>query len=189
MKRLFAAIKVHPTEEFASFYYKLRGRLRHEKIRWVALENLHITMKFFGETEESVIPGINEALRMAGENNSVFGFYLRDTGIFGSSYKPKVIWVKTSKDEKLINLASSVFEELEAKGWERDKRNFVSHLTIARMNELRDRQLFQSIIGDFVEIELQSVIVEEFHLFESILTREGPHYKIIETFKLRNPAH
>jgi len=189
MKRLFAAIKVYPSDEFTSFYYELRNKLKHEKIRWVSLENLHITLKFFGETEEDKIPRINNALKSTADKYTAFDFDLKDTGIFGSSYKPRVIWVRIGQEELLVKLAGSVFEELETRGWKQEKRNFVSHLTIARMNELHDRQLFQSIIDDFKKVELQSVRVQEFHLFESILTSEGPHYSIIESFSLKSGPH
>ncbi|MFU8845056.1 MAG: 2'-5' RNA ligase family protein, partial [Bacteroidales bacterium] len=62
MKRLFAAIKVMPDEEFMRVFMTLKRDLKNEKIKWVDPENIHITLKFFGETPESKIPLINDVL-------------------------------------------------------------------------------------------------------------------------------
>ena len=185
MKRLFAAIKIYPSDEFSRLYYEMRNRLKHEKIRWVAPGNIHITLKFFGETDEKLIPAINQALNATAKSCQSFDFELRNTGIFGSSYNPKVIWFGIRQSEKLVKLAGSVFEELDARGWKRDRQNFVPHLTIGRIKHINDKQLFQKIIDDFAEVEIQAVSVKEFHLYESILRKEGPEYKIQESYMLK----
>ena len=188
MQRLFAAIKIDPSEELSRLYYEMRNRLKHEKIRWVAPGNIHITLKFFGETNEELIPAISEALNAAAGKHKPFDFELRDTGIFGSSYNPKVIWFGIQRNEILTALAGSVFEELDARGWKRDRQNFVPHLTIGRIKHINDKQLFQKIMDDYAEVEIQSVSVREFLLYESILRKEGPEYKILECFMLRGPS-
>ena len=53
MKRLFVAIKITPNDEFLKIFQELKQDLKHEKIRWVETRNLHLTLKFFGETCEA----------------------------------------------------------------------------------------------------------------------------------------
>jgi 2'-5' RNA ligase len=69
-------------------------------------------------------------------------------------------------------------------GWERDRQNFVPHLTIARIKHVPDKKLFQQFIDENRNAFIQEVSVAEFHLYESILLREGPVYKVLETYEL-----
>ena len=50
MQRIFAAIKIVPDEELSKLIKRLQTALANEKIKWVEPWNLHITLKFFGET-------------------------------------------------------------------------------------------------------------------------------------------
>ncbi len=71
MKRLFAAVKIHPSPEFLKTYNSLKTGLKFSRITWVNPENIHITLKFFGETEEKRIPDISRVLKeVAARHNS-----------------------------------------------------------------------------------------------------------------------
>lgn len=184
MKRLFAAIKVHPSEAFLARYFRLKKALAGEKIRWVDPGNIHITLKFFGETPEHHIPAISAALRQAAGKSQAFSFEVFDTGIFGSSYKPRVIWFGIQPAEALAELAETVFSELEGIGIMRDRQNFVPHLSIARIKQLDNKHLFQQAIDKEKQGFIQKEEVEQFHLFESILRPQGPEYRILNTYGL-----
>ncbi len=136
MKRLFAAVKIHPSDKLLSIYNSLRAGLRFADIKWVPVENIHVTLKFFGETEENRLPEIRQALGDAAGKHSPFIVKLEHTGIFGSSYNPRVIWFGMGNAEPLADLTNSVFDEVEKIGWERDRQNFVPHLTIGRIKNI-----------------------------------------------------
>ena len=184
MKRLFAAIKVSPAEEFLSRYYALKRNLDKEKIKWVEPENIHITLKFFGETPDHHIPGISVALQKASQENNPFEYSIINTGIFGSSYNPKVIWFGIEPTDRIIKLSESTFVALEQIGIERDRQNFVPHLTIARIKVLEDKAFFQKVIDKYKEGFIQKEEVSEFHLLESELSPKGPKYTVIESYPL-----
>ena len=185
MKRLFAAIKIHPTEAFTSRYISLKKSLKDEKIKWVDLENIHITLKFFGESPEHHIPAIILALKEACMGMSPFELSLADTGIFGSSYKPRIIWFGIEPSNELIILFKNIFRELENIGIENDRQNFVPHLTVGRIKSLDNKKFFQQVIDKNCEGHIQKEEVNKFHLFESILSPQGPTYNIIESFDLK----
>ena len=184
MKRLFAAIKLHPSEVFLKQYYFLKKNLQQEKIRWVDPENIHVTLKFFGETPEHHIPAIEVALQHASSRMDPFPINIVDTGIFGSSYKPRVIWFGIQPHDQIVMLANNVFDELEKIGIERDRQNFVPHLTIARIKELDNKKHFQEVIGKCREGFIQKEEVKQIHLFESHLGPKGPKYTIIGSYSL-----
>lgn len=181
-KRLFAAIDIQAGDAFADLYNNLRHILGFHIIKWVDLENIHITLKFFGETPESEIPGIIEALQTSTVGIQPFELNIRQTGIFGSYYQPRVIWFGIDANPMLLKLNDNIRESLEGVGFISDRQNFVPHLTVGRIKEIRDKNHFQEVLAGFREFEFQKSEIKEFHLFESIMLRDGPIYNIIETF-------
>ena len=184
MKRLFAAIKINPSEEFLKTNYGLKTNLRNDKIKWVNINNIHITLKFFGETPEDRISEIIDRLTAIAANHSIFTLDIRNIGIFGSSYKPKVIWFGIEENERLIKLAKEVLRGMDDIGFKQDRQNFVPHLTIGRIKFIDDKNQFQQIIDKYKFADIQKQEVSEFILYESILKPQGPEYNVIERFKL-----
>ena len=184
MKRLFAAIKINPSESFLQTYYGLKANLRNDKIKWVNIKNIHITLKFFGETPEDQIPEIVEKLKSIAANHPHFKLNIKDIGIFGSSYKPRVIWFGIEENERLIKLVKDVLSGMDDIGFKQDRQNFVPHLTIGRIKFIDDKNRFQQVIDKYKSTEIQKQEVTGFNLYESILKQEGPEYKVIEKFIL-----
>jgi len=184
MKRLFAAIKIHPSPQFLEIFTALSELLKHERIKWVEPHNIHITLKFFGDTDEKDIPAIKKALQAAATGSKPFTMKINRTGIFGSRYDPRVIWFGIDPDPSLEILAKNVLAELQKAGWEPDRQNFVPHLTIGRIKEIRDKNLFRQMIDKFRDSKVQEQPVLEIILYESILHREGPQYVKLGSFQL-----
>jgi len=187
MKRLFAALKIEATPVFIRTFQDLSTGLRHESIKWVEPQNIHITLKFFGETDEKKIPVINQALQEAAGQSESFVLKINRTGIFGSRYDPRVIWFGIDPEPQLSRLAENTARELENAGWQADRQNFVPHLTIGRIREIRDKALFQQVIDRFREVKIQEQPIREICLYESILRREGPLYIKLASFGLNKP--
>jgi 2'-5' RNA ligase len=186
MKRLFAAVKIEPGEKFLKSFRELRTRLSSEPIKWVEEHNIHITVKFFGETEERLIPGITETLGRISQNSRELNFILSGIGIFGSSYQPRVVWAGIEPHEPLAQLMKKTQKEMEKLGYPSDRQNLVPHLTLGRIKYLKDRFLFQKILNEYKGISSGPVVINECILFESILRREGPEYLILEKFPFAN---
>ena len=183
-KRLFVAIKIHPGEEFLRLYYQLKKTFQQEKIKWVEKDNVHATLKFIGETPAEQVEDIIGALSEARLGIMPFDLVLEGMGIFGSSYNPRVIWFGIRKDRQMGNLAENIFSELEAIGFERDRQNYVPHLTVGRIKDIQDKKRFQEQLDKIKPGHIQTIRVEEFYLFESILEPTGPVYEVIESFNL-----
>jgi len=184
MKRLFAAIKVNPNENLIRTYREMKNSLQHEKINWVQEQNIHITLKFFGETAEDKIDEICETLEDAAQRHKPFELQLKNIGIFGSSYNPRVIWFGMSEGTQIENLANDVLDSVEEIGFERDRQNFRPHVTVGRIKLIKDKRYFQQSIDKLKAEYLQDVKVNSFYLFESKLKPQGPIYEIVDEFKL-----
>ena len=185
MKRLFIAIHIQPSVEFISFYEELRKDLRFARITWVKPENMHITLKFFGETSGDKIPVIKGMMELVASLHHPFEIRLKDVGVFGSSYQPRVVWVGLENAEALRSLGLNVLEGAEQIGWERDRQNFVPHLTIGRIKEAVDKRLFNRVISKYKGIYLQEERIERIILYESILRKEGPNYVALHSHLLK----
>lgn len=180
--RLFVAIKIEPTDQFETTYGFLKQALDFNIIKWVDLQNIHLTLKFIGDTNPDEILHIKEALASACEGIKPFELKITNTGVFGSNYNPKVIWFGIDQNAMLQKLAQNISSNLETVGILGDRQNFVPHLTIGRIREIKDKKYFQQLMGRFHKVELQNQQVIGFELYESILRREGPIYNVIETF-------
>lgn len=184
MRRIFAAIKVNPVDQFVKVYNDLKFYCSNDKIKWVELYNIHITLKFFGETEESRIEDIKELLLDISKNHSSFSLNIRDVRIFGSSYNPKVIWFRIENRELLIDLANDILNQVENLGFEIGRQNFVPHITVGRIKHLDDKKRFQEVIQKYKSFDIQQQKVDQFYLIESILTTKGPVYNMLKSFPL-----
>ncbi|MCX6244574.1 MAG: RNA 2',3'-cyclic phosphodiesterase [Bacteroidetes bacterium] len=184
MKRLFAAIETAPDKEFLEQNRKLKKQLGQEKIKFVEEHNLHITLKFFGETEEKRIPDIIRILNAVALRTESFNFRLEGLGVFGSRYDPRVVWAGIQPYDKLASLMKEVGEDMKSIGYQPDRQNLIPHLTIGRIRELRDKQFFQKVIDENKTITSGEMIVESIILFESILKKEGPVYLSLQKFPL-----
>ncbi len=185
MKRLFTAIKIQPDNEFITQFREVQRQLQHERIKWVEEYNIHMTLKFFGETEEEKIPVINQVVEEVASKTNVFSFSLRNLGIFGSTYDPRVVWVGIEPYANLVQIMKVFRDKMTVIGYEPDRQNLVPHLTLGRIKFLKDKKSFQHIIDQYKDISSQEITVDRFILFESILKKEGPVYLAPKTFQLR----
>lgn len=185
MKRLFIAIHIQPDPGLITLINALKRGLLHDKINWVNTAQLHLTLKFIGETNESV-EKIASAMAAAINGIRAFDLVFDKVGIFGSAYDPRVIWVGSDQANNQMNqLGESVMNEMDSIGFKRDRQNFVPHLTIGRIKEISDKSNFQKIIRSQAQQVFQKTKVDNIILYESILRREGPLYKEISVVSLK----
>ncbi len=184
MKRIFAAIKIQPSENLFALIYQLKHGLRNENIKWVEPHNIHITLKFFGETEESKINIITEQLKIVADRHQQFMLNVCGAGVFGSSYNPKVIWLGIKEEAELLSLCRDVLDSMDKLGWAKDRQNLVLHLTLGRIKHIQDKAKLKTAIEKYKDVDIMEVNTTEFYLYESILKPMGPTYHVLETFKL-----
>jgi len=186
MKRLFTAIRVQPGKGFLEVYDALRKGCHHDRITWVDPSNVHITLKFFGETEEDRIPGIDSLLQVIAGSKDPFEIQLKGTGVFGSTYKPRVVWIGIAGNSQFIDLGQEIIDRMEHLGFRKDRQNFVPHLTLGRIKHIDNKKLFFDLIEKYRETPISDVRVGHFHLIESQLSPQGPNYTILKTYPLKS---
>lgn len=184
MRRLFAAIKILPGPKLREAMADFSRELSKEKIRWVNPENIHITLKFFGETPEKKLPVIKTALEDAAKNITPFDIEIKDCGTFGSPRFPRIIWLGLEQCEKLKSLYKTINDRLAKDGYMPEKRGFSPHLTIGRVKHIKNLYALDAMISKYHDKTLLKQPVNSFQLFESVLKKEGPKYTVLENFEL-----
>jgi RNA 2',3'-cyclic 3'-phosphodiesterase len=186
MKRLFSAVKVPFSNALKKVCTSYKQQLSDEDIKWVDASNLHITLKFFGDTPFKDIQPIIEAFKKAACKVPAFSFSLNGTGSFGSSRQPRVIWVGVQKSDALINLYDIINQHLKPLGYQPEKVHYAPHLTIGRIKFIRDVHGLHLLESEFAEEDMGIVKVDSFSLFQSKLTSTGPVYTVVEQFVLQS---
>ncbi len=184
MKRLFLAIKVIPDHNLLKIYHAMQQSFRYDKIRWVDPINFHLTLKFFGNTSEEKIPIISEVVQNVLKPYDPLNLVLENCGVFGSRYKPRVIWLGIANNNQLKNLGIELLNDLHDAGFIKDRQNFVPHITVGRITKIIDKRLFNEEMSKIKDVFIQNNIVDKIILFESSLSPKGAQYNIIESFHL-----
>lgn len=167
MRRLFAGVAVEATEALRAALDGLRQELNGERIRWVRMENLHLTIEFFGETAADKIPDLAGALARAAEGAKACAINLSGLGTFGGARHPRVLWLGVVS-EGLAELHARVEASLREVGWSPEVRDFVPHLTLGRIERLTDAERLAEVLGRMGGIAGVEQFVRELILYESV---------------------
>ena len=149
--------------------------------KYVELQNLHISLKFLGEVDDSKIKDVEKLLSEI--KFATFTASLEGIGAFPSEHYVKVLWIGASKgNNEIIQLHSLIDEKLKSI-FHKDK-NFIPHLTLLRVKNVSDKSKVASFFKENKNIKFGEFNVNSFHLYKSTLTSDGPIYEKIASFKL-----
>jgi len=176
MHRLFVAIR--PPEDVRDLLIDAMDD--SPALRWVGDEQLHLTLRFIGEVERPVANDIAAALDRVRSSN----FQLRISGV-GKFEKRSggALWAGVEQTP-VVGLAAKVERALQQVGLEPEHRAFSPHITLARWNR-RNSEAVETFLRRNSDLHSDPFDVDRFVLFESKLSRHGPHYEGIAAFALK----
>ena len=146
-------------------------------VRWVSPDKIHLTLKFFGNIEESQTDSIMSAIAKPVQSTQPFQVKVRGTGAFPNPKNPRVLWVGlTEGKEALIFLQKQLEGSLEKNGFQPEDRSFNPHLTLGRVKSGRGKGALAAKIEKYKEEEFGEFQVEGVILFKSDLKPSGPVY-------------
>ncbi len=184
-KRLFIAIKIISSEELKNCFNSLKFQLKHENVVFSDINQLHLTLLFFGKTDEIQIPEINKVLNCIASNSLPFNLEINHIGTFGKKKYPKTLWIGVNKNPLLLELKTKINNEfLKEKKVITESPDFIPHITLARIKHINNVQDFYSTVEKYKDFFKYKLYVDKFHLFESTLTPQGAIYNILNTFIL-----
>ena len=152
-----------------------------DSVKWVAPESIHITLKFIGEIPEKRIDDINVALR--GFSWKAFTVKVRGVGFFPGTRSPRVFWAGMEAPT-MKGLTEKLDTRMERLGFDKEKRAFRPHITLARA---KDNRIDSSLVLGATEYEdhnFGSFSVDRMFLFKSTLKPTGAVYEKVKEYLL-----
>ena len=158
-------------------FVEVQGRLSSTgaKMKLVEPENIHLTVKFLGDIEDSQVDEISQVIE--GISFEPFEFRVEGVGVFPNLRRPATIWAGITEGVgELAEVFGKVNDGLARLGFEKDRRRFQPHLTIARIRGGENRDRLVEELMDLEDFEFGVVRVDRVSLKKSVLTRSGPIY-------------
>jgi len=184
--RTFIAIEL--PNEIRNSLSRLQEQLKTSgaDVKWVAPENIHLTLKFLGEVEEKKLEKITQIIEdTCGERNK-FQIRIASLGAFPKIDFPRVIWVGLDLgDKETKEIAKELEQNLAKIGIPKEDRSFSSHITIGRMRSTLNREKLVQNLRNKLGGQNLEFCVNKITLFKSTLTPKGPIYEVLKEANLK----
>lgn len=148
--------------------------------RWQSDAQLHLTLSFLGQTNDALMPDIDDALRMV--RAKPLALSIKGVGHFEDNGRPTAVWAAAEPRTELKSLAAAVRHALWRAGAPNEDGTFVPHITLARLKRS------SGPIADFLSaramLATTAAPVTHFSLYESILSEQGAQYRAIADYPL-----
>ena len=174
-------------DEVSALSLGLQRDLQHERrnINWCKTDQIHLTLKFVGDTPDEDIPEIIAACQEVAKRHQPFTMDFNRTGIFGSRHAPRVLWLGMKDEPKaLYDLEDDVLDAFDRIGYLRDRQNFVPHITLCRIKQLVDKDYFRQIHEDIEQKTYIHADVNDIVYYQSFLQPTGAYYKVLKKMPL-----
>ena len=178
--RLFAALAI--PDDIAEGLLALQKGLGGAK--WRPRENLHLTLRFFGEIAEPVANDLAEELAELADQTATFQLQLKSAGTFGKA-DPHTLWIGAGESAALKKLAADCERAARRVGLAPEPRKFTPHLTLAYLAnaDLGGVKDFEARLGLFQSRPFE---VESFALYSSWIRKSAPSlYRLEAEYFLR----
>ncbi len=179
MIRTFISVDVPMTDGLKETLDALKG---YENVRTVNEEQLHLTLKFLGDTDEKKVEKLCSALKASLDGKNPFDVVIEGTGAFPNERNPRVVWLGVRDPGRLIELADAVDSTVKGLNIKADDKKFSPHLTLGRINGRCDLKEFFKENGGKVFCSFRCDHVD---VMKSVLTPKGAIHSVISRIELR----
>jgi 2'-5' RNA ligase len=180
--RLFIAVEMPP--EIVHEVKRIQEYFKQKNLfkgTYAHIDGAHITLKFLGDVNQSAVEKINQALKTI--TYARMHAQLSNLDVFTAGSHIKIIFVAVICPE-LAELAKKIDDAL-LPWFEPEKRQFHSHITIARVKSVEDREKLLHEVNNFHVNKLECTI-DNFVLKKSVLNSAGPSYTDVANYELNH---
>jgi len=186
-----AFIAVYPEREVAEKLENVQSLLRQQladaDIRWARPEQLHLTLQFLGHFAPDRLASFEQAIAHSVAGKVSFNLASEGLGCFPSGNRPRILWAGLTGDiPALQQIKTELDASLSALGYEPEKRAFHPHITLARIGEIKRRDVaqFQKEINEYRSKHFGKWHAGEVRLMQSLLSPSGAKYVVLKNFPL-----
>jgi 2'-5' RNA ligase len=148
-------------------------------IRWVAPQNIHLTLKFLGDVSLNNLEVLRELLRVEAAAQKPIVISIGGVGAYPKIRSPRVIWVGVEAPPELDILQRGIDSHATRIGYAPDRRPFSPHLTLGRVSRnaspLEVRKIGDALTHQNVGF-LGVARIRAVHLYRSDLRPDGAVY-------------
>jgi 2'-5' RNA ligase len=191
MLRTFIAVEVPARIQSAIAHgtVSLKSALPKTLVRWVAPQNVHLTLKFLGDVSSTTLEHLAEILKVEAASQGTFSISVGGFGAFPNPRRPRVIWIGLEAPPALEALQRRVEAAAAQLGYTPEERPFSPHLTIGRVGQnvsAADLQRIRTVLEATKVGALGTFRVEAVHLFQSDLQPGGSVYTHLTALPLKS---
>jgi 2'-5' RNA ligase len=190
--RAFIALELpaHVCDAIQKQTTRLRQTLGSDFIRWVPTRNMHLTLKFLGDTAASHLDFLKQMLLREADLHPQFDMQLGGVGSFPNSRNPRLLWIGIHAPSDLASLQRGIEAGASRLGYKPEERAFSPHLTIGRVRQtvsLTELHKTRTALDSIQFGNIAIARVESVHLFKSDLQSDGPIYTKLFSAPLSKP--
>lgn len=153
------------------------------EVRWLSAENLHVTLKFLGETPAERIDAVRGALALVAATTAPFAITACGLGVFPEPRRPRVVWIGLLAAE-VEPLARDIDTALAGAGFSPAARPFAAHVTIGRVRRPGGWPGAAPLLDRHGGTQFGVTHVDEIVLYRSDLGPAGPRYIALDRLPL-----
>lgn len=181
--RTFIAIEMNNT--FKNHLENIIKNLNNQfptSVKWVDVNNIHLTLKFLGDFPISQLSTIQNNLFHSFSSLPVFGIKSQNLGVFPNLKNPRVLWLGTTSPIQLKTIYTMIEDYFYLLDYEKETKLFQPHLTIGRVKnyvtDIERRKIGEFFRTNFFQPEC-SMVIDHISIIKSILTPQGPIFEIL----------
>lgn len=148
-------------------------------VRWVSMENMHLTLKFLGDISPSNVDIMTQMIRAETDLFNCFDLRFGGLGSFPNLKRPRVIYIGIQAPAALETLQRGIDSASRRLGYESEERGFSPHLTIGRVKQnvtSTEQQTIRRALEETKIDALGTARVDSVHLYKSDLKPSGSVY-------------
>ena len=148
------------------------------EVSWVAPQNLHLTVKFLGDTPDARIPEVCRAAEATAQTAVPWELELAGVGAFPHLGRPATLWIGGGAGSAtLAKLAGGLDDALHPLGFARENRPFAVHLTFGRIRRASaGLPALKQLLKENADTVFGRARIERLTVYASDLQRGGPVY-------------
>ncbi len=183
--RSFLAIEIEPyIKNKIEESQEIIRESESSNIKYVEKENIHLTLKFFGEIDDEKLEQIIDIINQSIKNYEAYTIKVVNIGAFPNIYNPRVIWTGIKdKNKTTIKLIEELDKKFNKIGFKKEK-NYTPHITIGRVKNISDKEKLSQTLKSLSKKYHGKMEVKKIIIKSSTLTPDGPIYKNIKEFDL-----
>lgn len=188
--RLFIALELPPAVQSAleTPLQTIQSIPGSKAVRWTPLKNIHLTLKFLGDTPDTQVDEIQAAIESAGKDIPALDLTIQGIGVFPNPKRPRIVWLGLEDHSKQLKmLQRNIEQQMELLGFAPEQRSFSPHLTVGRVKKNADWSAVAKLGEAIAQIDAGINIdwpCEAISLVKSDLRPTGPIYTSLYHYQL-----